>query len=454
MDEVKKNQLRIQAAKRREVRDSQSRSADAIKGQSNSNYKLPASILGQKYVRLLEKLIVSLRNQADTPHGNQKLFLDDVFIVYLLAFFNPVVRSLRTLEDLSRTPQAQKHLSVEAICKSTLSDFNKLVDPERLQPIVDALRGNLQRKLAGNPAKDKALEVLLKQTIAVDGTFLPAMADVAWAVANSNRHGSKHFRARLDARINVQTWLPDAIVIPEPGESESDSAIKRIESGKIYLYDRGYSGFALLRAHYDNQESEGEPLSPKAHFVVRYKKEGSNSPSLVVVSEKKLTKKQQAAGIISDRIGYIQSDTAKDVGISRIILREVVIEFQENGETKILRLITNLMEVSSETIGLLYRNRWQVELFFRWFKSIAHFNHLLSHSKHGALAHLYVTIIGVMLMYLHSGFRPSKYMFALLGQVANGAATLEEILPILRERERRTELDRLSAARRREKNKS
>jgi len=47
-----------------------------------------------------------------------------------------------------------------------------------------------------------------------------------------------------------------------------------------------------------------------------------------------------------------------------------------------------------------------------------------------------VTIIAVLLMYLHTGYRPSKYMFALLSQVAAGAATLEEIMPILHERER------------------
>ncbi len=63
-------------------------------------------------------------------------------------------------------------------------------------------------------------------------------------------------------------------------------------------------------------------------------------------------------------------------------------------------------------------------------------------------------IIGVLLMYLHSGYRPSKYMFAMLGQVAAGAATLEDILPILRERERRKELDRQSAARRCERKNS
>ena len=69
------------------------------------------------------------------------------------------------------------------------------------------------------------------------------------------------------------------------------------------------------------------------------------------------------------------------------------------------------------------------------------------------LAHLYVTIIAVLLTYLHTGSRPNKYMFAMLSLVASGAATLEEIIPILRERERCKELDRASAAQRRAKKK-
>ena len=57
------------------------------------------------------------------------------------------------------------------------------------------------------------------------------------------------------------------------------------------------------------------------------------------------------------------------------------------------------------------------------------------------------------MMYLHTGFRPSKYAMALLAAVGQGA-TLEEILPILQERERQCELARQSAAKRRAKKQS
>ena len=409
----------------------------------------PEKLIGAKYVRLLEKQLRNL--QEEDAHGNRRLFLDDVFVVYLLAFFNPTIRSLRTIEDLSQTQQAQKHLSVDKICKSTLSDFNRFVDPQRLVPIVERLRGQLNRKQAGPSPAEQDLNELLKQTVAVDGTFLHAVAEVAWAVANSNNHQALRHRARLDAHLNVSTWLPEAIVVPEPGESEADSAIRNIQSDRIYIYDRGYSSFALLRAHYtSSKQTPGEEvLEVKSHFVVRYKKEGGNSPSLSDAIDQPLTDEDLAAGVISDRVGYFASDSARREGISKIPLREVIIPYEEKGEQKILRLVTNLLDISAETVALLYQYRWQVELFFRWFKSFGHFGHLISHSSEGVLTHLYVTIIAVLLMYLHTGYRPSKYMFALLSQVAAGAATLDEIMPILRERERRKELDRASAARRR-----
>ena len=435
------------------TRGKRSRGNEPAAGRETAT-RVPEQVIGTKYVRLLEKQIRTLREE--TAHGNRRLFLDDVFVAYLLAFHNPAVRSLRTLEDLSQTPQAQKHLSVERISRSTLSDFNRLIEPERLVPIIEALRSQLNRKLAGRVGPEAGpehdLNELLRQTVAVDGTFLHAVAGVAWSVANSNNHGAVRHRARLDAHLNVSTWLPEAIVVPAAEQSEADSAVAHLQADRIYLYDRGYMSFALLAAHY--KTAGGDEADIKSQFVMRYKPAGGNSPELCEAVDRPLTDEDRAAGIQSDRTGYFTSDTARRTGVSRLRLREVILSYEDKGKTKTLRLITSLMDVSANTVAMLYRYRWQVELFFRWFKSYAHFGHLISHSREGVQTHLYVTIIAVLLMYLHTGHRPSRYMFALLGQVAAGAATLEEILPILRERARQSELDRLSAARRRAKKRS
>lgn len=401
----------------------------------------PEQVMGGKYVRLLDKFLHQLR--SEDAHGNRRLFLDDVFVAYLLAFFNPTIRSLRTIEDFSQTVQAQKHLSIRKITKSTLSDFNRVADPERLQPILDALRQQLARQ-SRRPAADDDLTRLLQQTVAVDGTFLPAVAEVAWAVCNQNHHGTREHRARVDVHLSVSTWLPEAVVLPAPGQSEAASASERLQPGRVYLYDRGFMSFALA-AHYD------ESHEWQSHFVARYRPAGSNSPALQEAESRELTEKDQAAGVLSDRVGYFQSSNPRRHALPPVPLREVIVACQENGQPSQLRLMTSLLDVSAHVIAKLYQHRWQVELFFRWLKSYANFGHLISHRSEGVQTHFYVTVIAVLLMYLHTGYRPSKYLFALMGQVGMGMATLEEIMPILRERERQNDLARQSAARRREK---
>jgi hypothetical protein len=428
-------------------RSAQARKRAAHDGPAAEPKVWPEQVIGGKYIRDLEKELVKLR-ESD-PHGNRELFLDDVFIVYILAFFNPTIRSLRTIEDFSQTVQPQRHLSIAKICKSTLSDFNKLVDPERLMPVIAALRQRLDEQQPERITSKGGLEELLKNAIAVDGSFLPALAEVSWAVAAANQHTTKH-RARIDVHLSVSNWLPEAIVVPEDRQSEAGSARAHLQADKLYIYDRGYVNFDLLAAHY--KEVGGETLA-RSQFVMRFKAVGSNSSELTEATERPLSEADRAAGVLSDRVGYLTSDSAKRAGIAKIPFREVLIAYAEKGEPKTLRLLTSLMDVSASHIGLIYRMRWQVELFFRWLKCFAGFGHLICHSRSGVLAHFYVTVIGIMLMYLHTGFRPSKYMFALLGQVALGMATLEEIIPILRERERRKELDRQSAARRAAKKK-
>ncbi len=148
--------------------------------------------------------------------------------------------------------------------------------------------------------------------------------------------------------------------------------------------------------------------------------------------------------MVQDRLVRFSSENAAKLGLQHVELREVIIEYEEDGETKTLRLLTNILDIAAHLIGDLYRHRWQVELFFRWLKSYGNFRHLISQTKQGMQLSLYVAIIGIMLMYLHTGFRPSKYMFAMMSQVTSGGTTLEDITPVLRERERRCELARQS----------
>jgi hypothetical protein len=402
-------------------------------GQIESLPNWPEPITGGKYIRMLERHVRALRDSA--AHGNRRLFLDDVVIAHLLAFFNPTLRSLRTIEDFSQTRQAQRHLSMRRLCKSTLSDFHRLADPTLLEPIIEHLQAAAAaRAVRPTPAK---LPQTLGQVLAVDGSFFTVAADVAWAVAHRTNRGQTRASVRLDMHLDVATWLPQVIDVSGLGTSEAEHAASSITRGAIHVYDRGIFSFDLV----ERQHEAG------AFFVHRLREPGPRCPKFLGETAHPPTAEDEAAGVLSDTVGRMagsQHRTAPD-----LVLREVIVQSPDE-PGGVIRLLTNLFEVEAWAIGLLYRYRWQVELFFRWLKVFANFAHLISESRQGILLSFYVAVIGVLLLYLHTGAKPSKYAFSLLGLVASGASTLEEIAPILAERERRIALEAARRARRKQ----
>ena len=122
-------------------------------------------LVGRKQVRFIQDYLQKLR--ALYPHHNRVLFYDDAVVAYLLAFFNPVIRSLRCTEDMSQLESINRFLSVDVICKSTLSDANALFDPRHLHGLLAHVRS----KLPQLKQQDPKLERLLQQVISFDGSL-------------------------------------------------------------------------------------------------------------------------------------------------------------------------------------------------------------------------------------------------------------------------------------------
>jgi transposase len=397
----------------------------------------PEPVLGGKYVLQLEKLLHALR-PADA-HGNRILHVDDVLVCYLLAFFNASIRSLRTVEDFSETQQAQRFLSIDRIPKSTLSDFQRVADTDVLNPIVELLRDQA-RKRAQPHAR---LPAMLGQVLAVDGSFFRVAADVAWAFQRQSGHSPKGGRprkaVRLDIHLDVATWLPEVVSVAD-GESEAKHAKEAIVPGAIHVYDRGIFSFDLASAHAERG----------AHFVHRLREPGPRTPRFEADQERPLSDEDRKAGVISDRLGRLVGSAHRAAPSRRY--REVIIESPDEPGRQI-RLLTSLWDVPAHIIGLIYRYRWQVELFFRWLKSCARFRGLWSETRSGILMQFYVTLIAMLLMYLRTGMRPSKYALNLLGMVVAGTARWEEIEPILARRSRERDLERARLERKRSEKK-
>lgn len=387
------------------------------------------SVYGQRQVDQLERFLDDLRQrERREAHGNQRLFLSDLFVAQLLAFHYPTVRSLRTLDALSSTSTARRVLRVERLPRSTVSDANKVVDAALLQPLLE----EVAKRVKADRLPDE-LSALLHRLVAVDGTFLRIVGDLLWTLQQRTDNGRTVSKPRLDVQLDVAAGVPRFAVLSGHDRSECNAARLRIEPGKIYLADKAYFGFNLLR----------DWLTGGADFVVALNSQIGFTP------ESDVARDNTAADntVISDRLGRLTGCDKSRPPTQQ--LREVMLNTAD--PDKPLRLLTSLTDekIDAAVIGELYRRRWQIELFFRWLKSCAHFRHAISHSQNGLSVALYVALIATLLSTLITGRRPSKYMLAALQFIAAGLTELEQMQPTLERFERERELARLRREKRR-----
>ena len=389
---------------------------------------------GRGYIRLLEGYLTRLRDAY--PHPNRLLHYDDVVVAYLLAFFNPALRSLRCIEDASRLPGVNRFLDVDAVCKSTLSDANALFDPDLLLPLIADLRAGLPN--LGQQQQDPQLKRLLDHVMLVDGSFFRLTAAVAWAVRSANAAGPAIGTVRLNCQFCLASGVATGVSVTGadgPGSGEGAAAIAFVEPGHIYLFDSGVVSFQYLNAILNAPSSFLCNLASGVNFTAE--------------QDRPLTDADRQAGVVSDRVGRLCGSTHRRNAPDRI-LREVLVTYLDRaGKPRTLRLLTDLLDLPAHLVAALYRWRWQVELFFRWLKVSANFTHLTSHSRNGVTLSFYVATIAAMLMCLRTGRPLSKYGYNLLSMLAAGLGDIADALPILerRERERQRERERLARKR-------
>lgn len=365
-------------------------------------------------------------------HGNRKLHVDQLFLGLLMAFFEPMARSLRTIEDRGNF---DGRLDLGKLARSTTADALAAFDPACLKPIIDDLRervphlGHADADLAG----------ITRRIIAADGTYLNTLADVAWALRQRRRDGRGHGQVRANVQLDVATWTPQVITVSgDDGESEPAAFAKDLLEGVLYVIDRNFLDFCFL----DQLRAKDDD------FVLRVR---ANAPSVSVLETLPLTAADIEAGVIADQIVHL-SGRGAPAGRFRLVTIQAV---NRKGELETIRLLSNLTDprVAARVIGAIYRQRWQIELFFKWLKTFARMDHLLSTSRNGITFQLYVAVIGVLMMYVQSGRRVSIYALAALSRLARGQCTLNEAMAIIARREREREMNRARQARRRARKK-
>ena len=373
-----------------------------------------------------------LATSFGTGHGNADLQLIDVLIVMLAAFYNPLARSQRLIEALSSQQWMTDLTDVERIPKSTLSDALARFDPQQLRPLIKQLAD----RVPALGRRDADLQGITRQIIAADGSYFQTAGDVAWAMLSRSRAGEKRDQIRWNLQLAVDSFTPlDCDISGGDDGSEPAAFIRNLHPDVIYVADRNFFSYAFINA----------VLGTGSNLVLRLRKDAKFD----LTGSLPLSTRDVEADVLSDDLGRFRGATGKSNQDHRSftdkppvqLLRRVIVRDEKNQKDVVL--LTDLLDVPAHVIAAIYRQRWQVELFFKWIKTYASFDHLISHHPNGVTFQFYVAVIATLLLHLATGRRVSKYSLFWLGCVASGRASFEEMQAGLARIEREKELERV-----------
>ncbi len=356
---------------------------------------------GFKYLRSVQDLLAPLRD--GTAHGNRDLFMDQYASLMLLYFFNPVLTGLRSLQQAPGLANVQEALGIRALSLGALSHNGAYVfDPALLEPIVQQVGRQAQQAVAATA--HPTLEQTHLAVLAADGSFLRALPSMSWAMF---RRQSDHRGVKLHLQLDVRTGVPIHGELGAALSSERKALAKALRKEALYLLDRGYIDYTLYQTIHDAD----------SRFVARLK----DNASYQVVRDHPLTAADAAAGVLSDQ--EVAMGSAFTAGDLKITVRRVVVEGSD-GRRIVLLTDTDL---PAYVVADLYRWRWQVELFFRWFKCILGCTHWLSRTRQGLTLQVYVALLASLLIALWTGRKPTKRTFEMLCLYFMGWARAEEL---------------------------
>lgn len=362
-------------------------------------------IRGRKYWRAFRPLLERLHTvgTASDRAGNRQFFCDEYLGLLLLYFFNPTLTSLRALRQATELPAVNRRFGIPRVSLGTLSAAARDFAAAAVRAVVRELAGRALPLTTGREAE------ALRGLTAVDGSLLPALPKMAWALWQDDAHRG----AKLHLHFDVLKGVPADAEVTPAASSEPESLRAMLQPGRLYVLDRGYAGFALF----------ADILAAGSSFVARVK----DNTAFTVAEDRSLTAEARSAGVVRDVVvARLGTGHHKD-HLRRPVRLVIVRRRTADGRDEDLWLATDRLELDAELVALAYRYRWTIELFFRWLKCVLGCRHLLASNANGVALQVYVALIVSLLITLATGRKPTKRTLEMLQLYLQGWATLDDV---------------------------
>lgn len=265
------------------------------------------------------------------------------------------------------------HLGISrAPSKSSISYQNKRRDAELFKDLYYSLLGSLgqQASLRRSKLKVKVPVYLL------DATLISLCLSVFdWAAFRTKKGAVKmHTLLDYDGKLPVYVNITKGSVADNKGAYGIP-----LEKGSVIVADRYYNDFPMLNVW----DSNG------VFFVIRHK----NNLAFTTIKERELPDKR-AQHVLKDEEIELTGAQSRAKYPGR--LRRVAVWDEENQQT--IELITNNFYWAAQTIGDLYKSRWEIEVFFRDIKQLLHIKTFIGTSQNAVMIQIWTALITIMLL--------------------------------------------------------
>ena len=267
-----------------------------------------------------------------------------------------------------------KHLGVPvAPKKSTLAYANEHRPWQLYQAVFEQTLGKCRELVASQGGRKKKFRFKNK-LMSLDGSIIDLSVSMFdWAKFRQTKGAIK-----LHLLLDHDGYLPSFGVVTEGRTSEIKVArTLRFDSGTILAIDRGYVDYEWFR----------ELTQEEVYFVTRMKEKAVYE----VKAELEVPKDRN---VLSDQIIYFPR--LRREGEEPVLFRRVEIWDEKKQEPIVF--LTNLLEFGATTIAAIYKDRWQVELFFKALKQTLKVKTFVGTSANAVKTQVWTALIAMLVL--------------------------------------------------------
>lgn len=328
--------------------------------------------------------------------------LADYLSLFLFGLLNPVLKTMRATCAASKLQRVQEEVCGQRMSLGSFSEAQAVVDPELLQEVF----GKLLAEESPAPLHgDARLQHYQNRMMIMDSSLWHVLPRMVWAFWRDQ--SIRQNAVRLHVKFNLLAGQVGQMQLCPASTCERKQWRQWARAGELYIGDRNYGEDYDLLRWMDRHQSQ---------YVVRLRQDAQ----WIEEEALPLSQADRQAQVLWH--GWVRLGKKGDGPRVRLV--------QVLGEQEHLLLVTNTPaeELSAELISALYRYRWQIELFFRWFKHIFECQHWRAESQAGVALQVYLSLIAAQLMYLYRGTLPNKRQLELIQMYLSGWASLDELM--------------------------